>query len=104
MRYAGPEHSTDVRRAAVYLLGAAGKSDPRVLPLLLQTLRQSFANNDFTLGVAAAETIYKMDDEQGLKVLRDILVVANKLVSNADLQAFAAQVEARLREKQTTAH
>ncbi|HEX8179947.1 MAG TPA: M1 family aminopeptidase [Pyrinomonadaceae bacterium] len=104
MRYAGPEHSTDVRRAAVSLLGAAGKSDPRVLPLLLQTLRQSFANNDFTLGVAAAETIYKLDDEQGLKVLRDILVVANKLVSNADLQAFAAQVEARLREKQTTAH
>jgi aminopeptidase N len=103
-RYAGPEHSTEARRAAIFLLGAAGKNDPRVLPLLLQTLRQSFTNNDFALGVAAAQTIYELDDEQGLKVLHDVLAVANKLVSNADLQAFTAQVEARLREKQATGH
>jgi aminopeptidase N len=102
--YAGPGHSTDVRKAAIYLLGGAGKNDPRVLPLLLKTLQQSFANSDITLGVATAETIYALDDEQGLKVLRDMLAVVNKLVSSADLQAFAAQVEARLRQKQAAGH
>ena len=102
-RYVAPEHSTEVRRAAIYLLGSAGKDDARVLPLLIQTLRDSFGNNDFTLGFAAAETIYELDDAKGLKALHDMLVVANKLVSNADLQAFTAQVEARLRKKQETA-
>ncbi|MFL6211637.1 MAG: M1 family aminopeptidase [Pyrinomonadaceae bacterium] len=102
--YAGPGHSTEVRKAAIYLLGGAGKNDPRVLPLLLKTLQQSFANSDITLGVATAETIYTLDDEQGLKGLRDMLSVVNKLVSSADLQAFAAQVEARLRQKQVLGH
>ena len=103
-RYAGPAHSTEARKAAVYLLGAAGRDDPRVLPVLLETLRQSFANNDFALGVAVAESIYALDDERGLKVLREVLAVANRLVSNADLQAFAAQVEERLRQKQAPGH
>ncbi len=100
LRYAGPEHSTEVRKAALNLLGMVGKGDPRVLPLLLTTLRQSVANSDISLGVAAAETIYLLDDMQGLKVLRDMLAMVNKLVSNADLQAFQRRVEERLQQKE----
>ncbi len=103
LRYIAPPHTSEARRAAIYVIGAAGKDDPRVLPLLLDALRQSFVRNDFTLGVAAAETIYELDDERGLKALHDMLVVVNKIVSNADLQAFAAQVDARLRQKQAPA-
>jgi aminopeptidase N len=101
-RYATPEHSTEARRSALYLLGATGKGDPRVVPLLIQTLRDAFANSDFTLGYAAGETIYALDDEEGLKALRGMLAIVNTLVSNADLQAFTLQVEARLRQKQET--
>ncbi len=100
LRYVGPEHSPEVRKAALNLLGTAGKGDPRVLPLLLDTLRQSVANSDIPLGVAVAETIYKLDDVQGLKVLRDMLAVVNKLVSNADLQVFQRRVEERLQQKE----
>ncbi len=104
LRYAGPEHATEVRKAAVYLLGAVGPHDPRVLPVLLQALHQSFANEDFPLGEAAAETIYNLDDVAGLKSLRDMLAVVNKLVSNADLQAFERQVKVRLQQKEAPVH
>ncbi|PYS93624.1 MAG: hypothetical protein DMF64_04300 [Acidobacteria bacterium] len=100
LRYAGPEHSPDVRKAAVLLLGALGKNDPRTLPVLLQTLRQCVANSDITLGVATAQAIYELDDEQGLRQLHSILVFVNKLVTDADLRAFTALVEERLQQKQ----
>ena len=100
LRYAGPEHSSDVRRAAVRLLGTIGKNDPRSLPVLLQTLRQCVATSDIALGMAAAQAIYELDDEEGLRQLHSILVFVNKLVTDADLRAFTAQVEERLRQKQ----
>ncbi len=104
LRYAGPEHATEVRKAAVHLLGAIGQNDPRVLPVLLQALHQSFANEGFPLGEAAAETIYNLDDVAGLKSLRDVLAVVNKLINNADLQAFERQVKKRLQQKEAPVH
>ena len=100
LRYAGPEHSSDVRRAAVRLLGTVGRNDPRSLPVLLQTLRQCVATSDIALGMMTAQAIYELDDEQGLQQLHSILVFVNKLVTDADLRAFTAQVEERLRQKQ----
>jgi aminopeptidase N len=100
LRYAGPEHSSDVRRAAVRLLSTVGKNDPRTLPVLLQTLRQCVATSDIALGMATAQAIYNLDDEEGLRQLHSILVFVNKLVTDADLRAFTAQVEERLRQKQ----
>jgi aminopeptidase N len=103
LKYAGPGHIGDARKTALRLLGALGRDDPRVLPALLQALRQSFSSRDITLGTAAAEAIYSLDDVSGLQVLRDVLALATKFGGNDELNAFAARVEARLRQKQTGA-
>ncbi len=100
LRYAAPGSATPVRKAAVYLLGAVGKNDPRALPLLLQTLQQSLADTDIPLAYAAGESIFDLDDLEGLKSLRALLTVATKFVPDPDLQNFLAQVEHRLAEKQ----
>ncbi len=100
LRYAAPGSATPVRKAAVYLLGAVGKNDPRALPLLLRTLQQSLADTDIPLAYAAGESIFDLDDLEGLKSLRALLTVATKFVPDPDLQNFLAQVEHRLAEKQ----
>ncbi|HEX8070004.1 MAG TPA: M1 family aminopeptidase [Pyrinomonadaceae bacterium] len=103
LKYAAAGHTTDTRKAALRVLGATGQNDPRVLPVLMQALRQSFVNRDLALGTTVAETIYRLDDPAGLRALRDVLALATKFFSNDELSAFAARVEERLRQKEAGA-
>lgn len=100
LRFAGIGNPTPVRKAALTLLANVGKNDPRTLPLLLNTLQESFAHSDLDVTTSAATAIYELDDMKGLSVLRDVLLAASKLIPDPDIPGFLHLVEQRLKEKQ----
>jgi aminopeptidase N len=84
-----------VRRAALSLLAAVGKQEPRVFPLLSEALFTAVAANNETLINAASQALLALGDERGLNVLRE----ASEKTGDESTKTFLLKSEERLRQQ-----
>jgi aminopeptidase N len=94
-RYSGAGNRVQVKAAALRVLGAAGRDDARVFPLLSATLGQAFDKSDFGLMTAAADALVSLGDPKGLAVFDDILKRAGDV---PQLAGALGQFRERLRQ------
>jgi aminopeptidase N len=85
-----------VRTAALGVLGATGKDDPRVFSILGTVLTEAAEKRNFPLFLGAAEAIVSLGDERGLPLFRDL---ARKPGTPAQMVSSIPGFENRLRAK-----
>jgi aminopeptidase N len=83
-----------VRAAALSLLAAVGKDDPRTLPLVSDTLKRALAKGSFTQVRAAIETLLVLRDARAVDFLDGL---GKGQTGSAQLRAFIMQAAQRLR-------
>jgi aminopeptidase N len=71
-KYSGAGNPTGVRTAALGLLGATGKDDPRTLPVINGALTEGFERRNFQLLGAAADALVALGDERGLALFEEL--------------------------------
>ena len=72
LRYAAMGNTTQVRSAALRLLGKIGTGEPRAFSVIAEAARKSFESGDFNLATAAGEALVGVGDPKGLSVLEEI--------------------------------
>jgi aminopeptidase N len=97
LRYAGAGNQPGVRGAAITLLGAVGKDDPRVFPLISQAFMLGVETQNFPIGNAAGEALVTLGDPRGL----DVIEQAMKKTNGSPIQGLIRQFQDRLRRKTT---
>jgi HEAT repeat protein len=95
-KYSAAGNPNGVRAAALGLLGAVGKNDPRTLPLLKATLDEGFERRNFALMFGAADALVSLGDEKGLVILQEL---SKKAAASPQIVSGLAAFEARLRAK-----
>jgi hypothetical protein len=95
-KYFAPGNQLAVRLAALGVLGAAGKDDPRTYPLLSAALTESVERRvTGPLFGGEAEALAMLGDERGLALFQQL---AKKPEITRQMAAIIARFEARLRE------
>lgn len=94
IRYAASTNPAQVRAGAVTLLGAIGKDDPRVFPLISEAFLQAVSSSNQTLGSASAEVLMTLGDPRTMQVIDQ----ARKRARSPFVQAALNQLEQRLRQ------
>jgi len=97
LRSAATGNRTQVRGAALRLLGVVGKGDPRVFSLVSEAIGQAFETRDFGLTGASAEALVALGDVRGLAVFDDLL----KRTEGSSFTGFIKQFQERLRHSTT---
>jgi aminopeptidase N len=92
-RYAAKENRTNVRAAAITLIGATGKADQRSFPLISDALRKGAETSNFQLLASAGNALVTLGDPRGVDVFEEV----RKAADNPQLQGFIAQMEDRLK-------
>ncbi len=95
-KYFASENPTGVRAAAVGLLGATGKDDPRTFPLISGALTESVERRNFNLLFGEAEALVTLGDERGLAFFQEL---SKKTGTPPQVVAALSGFEARLRAK-----
>jgi aminopeptidase N len=95
-KYQAAPNPQSVRSAALNLLGATGKGDPRTFDTLNDTLKQAFARRNFGLMNSAAEALIALGDERGLAAFQDL---GKKPGNSPQLASAFSSYEARLKAK-----
>ncbi|MEP6570893.1 MAG: M1 family aminopeptidase [Acidobacteriota bacterium] len=72
LRYVVPGNPTQVRAAALRLLGKIGADDPRAYNLIAGTAVSAFELAEFTVALAAGDALVSLGDPRGLEVLEQI--------------------------------
>lgn len=85
----------NVRSAALALVGATGKGDPRAYPLIMSSFKRSLDGNDFQGVFDGAQAMIKIADPRGQEVFD---MMKKKFSSNAQLAGFTASLEAQFKE------
>jgi aminopeptidase N len=94
-RYAATGNLPSVRAAAITLIGAVGKDDPRALQMISDLLSFGASTSNFQLANAAGEALVKLGDPRGV----DVIEQAIKRANNPQIQGFIRQFQERLRQK-----
>jgi aminopeptidase N len=94
-RYVAAGNPALVRAAALSLLGATGKEDPRTFPLISGMLLQGADKGNFGQVAAASEALVALSDQRGLAVFEEL---GKKFGSIPQAQAFIMQFIQRLRQ------
>lgn len=71
-KYVVPGNPSGVRTAALSLLGATGKDDPRTFPLISGVLNEALERRSAGLFSAGAEALVSLGDERGLALFQEI--------------------------------
>ncbi|HSP62653.1 MAG TPA: M1 family aminopeptidase [Pyrinomonadaceae bacterium] len=95
-KYFASENPIGVRAAAVGLLGATGKDDPRTFPLISGALTESVERRSFNLLFGEAEALVTLGDERGVAFLQEL---SKKTGTPPQVAAALSGFEARLRAK-----
>jgi aminopeptidase N len=98
LKYYSAGNPAAVRSAALAVLGAAGKDDARVFPILRATLTDAVERRNFGLFFGAAEAIVSLGDERGLAVFQEL---SKRTGTSAQIVAAIPGFETRLRQKLT---
>jgi aminopeptidase N len=94
-RYAAPGNQPQVRAAAITLVGAVGKDDPRAFSILSDALALGVSTLNFQLSNAAGEALVSLGDARGVEVLEEAIKKSN----NQQFKGFIRQFQQRLRQK-----
>jgi aminopeptidase N len=95
-KYFASENPTGVRAAAVGLLGATGKDDPRTFPLISGALAESVERRSFNLFGSEAEALVTLGDERGLAFFQGLSKAPG---TSPQFAATLSGFETRLRAK-----
>lgn len=98
LRYATKSNPREVRLAAYALLGAVGKSDPRVFPILSEAFTRAVASGSTSLSNATAKVLVDLGDERALGVFEQ----ARKSAKRPEFQFLINQFEQQLRQKSSS--
>jgi len=98
LKYYPAGNPAAVRTGALAVLGATGKDDARVFPILSATLTEAVEKRNFGLFFGAAEAIVSLGDERGLAVFQEL---SKRTGTSAQIIAAISGFQARLREKLT---
>lgn len=97
LKYYAVGNRPAVRAAALSVLGAAGKDDSRVFPILGTVLTEAADKGNFPLFLGAAEAIVSLGDERGLPLFQELGKkpgTSEKMVSS--ISGFASRLRAKL--------
>jgi aminopeptidase N len=72
LRYAAVGNASQVRAAALRLLGKIGSDEPRAFRLIADTAGKAFESEDYNLATAAGDALVSLGDPKGLAVLEQI--------------------------------
>ena len=89
-----------MRLAALNLIGAAGKEDPRTLTTLTAALNEGVERRNFGLMMAAGEALILLGDERALGTFQEL---TKRAANSPRISATLSAYEARLRAKLATA-
>ncbi len=95
-KYFASENPTGVRAAAVGLLGATGKDDPRTFPLISGALSDSVERRSFNLFAGEAEALVTLGDERGVAFFQGL---GKRSGTPPQVVAALSGFESRLRAK-----
>ncbi len=98
--YSAAGNNVGVRTAALGLIGAVGKDDPRAFPLLSTALTQGFESRNFAMVSGAANALVALGDERGLGVFEEL---RKKAANSPQIVGAISNYETRLRAKLTPA-
>ena len=93
-RYTAGGNDPQVRAAAITLLAAVGRDDPRTFPLVSEAFMQSVDTLNFPIGNAAGEALVKLGDPRGIEVIEQAI----KKVNSQQIQGFIRQFQQRLQQ------
>ena len=94
IKYYPAGNSNNVRAAALSLLGATGKDDPRVLPILAAVLNEGLERRSFQLISAAGEAMVALGDERAVTTLEE---VAKKASDSPQIASVISSYQSRLK-------
>lgn len=97
LRYAAGGNAPDVRIAALDLLGAIGKNDPRTFQRVAEIFAQAFTSNNRRLITSGAEALVDLGDPRAIEVFEE----ARRKSTDKDAGNFIAPYLERLRSVQT---
>lgn len=100
LRYAAPGNQSQVRSAAIRLLGDASKNDPRSFPVISDIARAAVDKADFNLITASLEAMANLGDPRGLTLIEEL---SKKSADVPRMQDLLAQYQERLRKNIGTA-
>ena len=100
IKYQSAPNPANVRSAALSLIAATGKSDPRAFEIIRTALNEAFERRSFGLMTGAAEALVAIGDERGLATFQEL---RRKAAGFQSLVATISGYEARLRSKVTAA-
>src|SRR5258705_2866098 len=72
LRYAAAGNASQVRAAALRLLGRIGSDEPRAFKLIAEAAGKAFESEDYNLATAAGDALVSLSDPKGLAVLEQI--------------------------------
>jgi aminopeptidase N len=99
LKYSANGNPAQVQAAAMTVLGAVGKDDPRVFPLISETLLKSVAPFNAALFGASGRALVALGDQRGLEVFEQ---VSKKLTSPRAIPLLQQLVQ-QLKQKGQTA-
>ena len=99
LKYSASGNPAQVRAAAMTVLGAAGKDDPRVFPLLSEALVKSASPFNATLFGASGRALVELGDPRGV----DVLEQAGKKLTSPRALPLLQQLVQQLKQKSQTA-
>ncbi len=102
LRYIGKGNTSAVRAGAVTILGASGKKDARVFPLVSEAFTQAVARQDFQVGVAAAEALIALGDARGIALFREAREKTNIPQAKQFLEFFEKRLQTIVNTNTTT--
>lgn len=94
IRYASGKNQPQVRAAAIRLLGAIGKDDPRAFKLVSDALLASASRTDFPIAAASGDALVKLGDPRGIEIIEQAVKASN----SPQFQGFIKQFQDRLRQ------
>ncbi|HJZ82034.1 MAG TPA: M1 family aminopeptidase, partial [Pyrinomonadaceae bacterium] len=96
LKYADAANRTAVRAAALSVLGATGKGDAKVLPLLSGALNEGFERRNFQLMSAAGEALVNLGDERAVGTLDELAKKAASSQFGPLIASYQSRLKARL--------
>ena len=99
-KYSASGNRSEVRSAALTILGTTGKDDPRTLSTLTGALNEAFERRNFQLLFGAGNALVQLGDERGVSAFDDLI---KKAGPSSQFTATLNNFETRLKAKLTAA-
>ncbi|MFZ0064432.1 MAG: M1 family aminopeptidase [Pyrinomonadaceae bacterium] len=95
-RFVQKGNQTQVRAAALRLVGTIGNEDTRVYPMIVENLSQALDRSDFNLVFASGEALVTLGDPRGLTLFEDLVKQAE---ARPQIQVLIRNFQDQLKKK-----